>query len=89
MYYTPPPDYKNGARSQHRPYGRDVDLNLRKLIIESFDDTNNKDLNAVCTTIAEGALKALGFVPHDNTFMCAIVDIKTYDAVGEEIIAKM
>ena len=47
VHYTPPPSYKEG-RQQHRPYGKDVDANLKKLITEAFDKEENKDLDAVC-----------------------------------------
>ena len=77
--YTPPKPYKPG-RQQHRPYGEDVDKNLKKLITEAFDNMANEDLNKVCQCIADGALDALGFVAHDNTFFCLVVDSKKYDA---------
>ena len=34
-------------------------------------------------------LEALGFVAHDNTFMCAIVDSKAYEAMAKENEAKL
>ena len=59
---------------------------MKKLITEAFDKEANDNLNKVCEEIATGTLDALGFVKHNNTFMCAIVDKKNYDACGEDRI---
>ena len=84
--------YKTPSKFNPRcdsPYGKDVSNKLKTLIISAFDNKENKDLNDVCQQIANGMDTALGFVSHDNTFMCAIVNKHSYDKNGDEIILEM
>ena len=61
VYYTPA--WYN-TRSQVKPYGKDVEEKLRKLITGAFDNPEHDSLDKVCQQIADGAKDALGFVEH-------------------------
>ena len=77
MWMTPS---RHNKRS-HKPYGKDVKKKLYDLIEKAFknEETPENNLNKVCEEIATGMLDALGFVAHDNTFMCAIVNKNSYE----------